>query len=108
MTACARELCMLDATGVGKASLVRRFVEGFFAERCLTTIGVTIDRKPVTVGDDEVHMEQVRADQWALDPAEIAALASEGWPILRTSAATGLGVEDAFRHVASRLLPGQP
>jgi small GTP-binding protein len=166
VTACERKGCMIGAAGVGKTSLVRRFVEGVFSDRYLSTIGVKIDRKSVKVGMDEVHMvlwdiegetdlrsirfrylrgaagylvvadgtrpqtldvarqlqhsvadrmpglpfvlllnKLDRADQWALAPSDVAALAAEGWTIVRTSAANGLGVEDAFRQLAVRLLP---
>ncbi len=66
-----RKICMLGAYGVGKTSLVRRFVESLFDERYHTTVGVKIDKKVVEVdhtpvmlmiwdlaGEDEV--EQVR------------------------------------------------
>jgi small GTP-binding protein len=42
---------MVGAFGVGKTSLVRRFVEGFFDERYITNIGVKIDRKDVKAGE---------------------------------------------------------
>lgn len=38
---------MLGATGVGKTSLVRRYVESLFSEKYQATIGVKIDRKLV-------------------------------------------------------------
>jgi small GTP-binding protein len=44
-----RKICMLGAFAVGKTSLVRRYVEGIFSEKYLTTIGVKIDRKSVSV-----------------------------------------------------------
>lgn len=166
MTIYERKLCMIGAAGVGKTSLVRRFVEGVFSERYLSTIGVKIDRKSVEVGADEVRMilwdiegetelrsirlrylrgaagyllvadgtreetlaaarqlqetvadrmpdlpfalllnKHDRADAWALDPDAAAQLASAGWTIFHTSAATGAGVEAAFHHMASRLVP---
>ncbi|MFB3829291.1 MAG: Rab family GTPase [Bryobacteraceae bacterium] len=66
-----KKICMLGAYGVGKTSLVRRFVESIFDERYHTTVGVKIDKKLLDVdgtsvmlmiwdlaGEDEV--EQVR------------------------------------------------
>ena len=41
---------MVGAFGVGKTSLVRRFVDSIFSDRYLTTVGVKIDRKDVSVG----------------------------------------------------------
>lgn len=43
-----RKVCMLGSFAVGKTSLVRRFVEGKFDDRYLSTIGVKISRKTVT------------------------------------------------------------
>ncbi len=51
-----KKICMVGQFGVGKTSLVRRFVESIFDERYLTTIGVKIDRKDVTVGSDSVTL----------------------------------------------------
>ena len=47
---------MLGAPGVGKTSLVRRFVSSMFSDRYQSTIGVKIDRKQVDVGDRTVNM----------------------------------------------------
>jgi small GTP-binding protein len=45
-----KKVCMVGQFGVGKTSLVRRFVFSLFDDRYLTTIGVKIDRKDVVVG----------------------------------------------------------
>jgi len=42
-----RKICILGDFAVGKTSLVRRFVEGRFDDRYLTTIGVKVSRRPV-------------------------------------------------------------
>lgn len=41
---------MVGRFGVGKTSLVRRFVESIFDDSYLTTVGVTISRKDVVLG----------------------------------------------------------
>jgi small GTP-binding protein len=51
-----KKVCMIGSFAVGKTSLVRRFVEGIFSDRYLTTVGVKIDRKRLTVGDQGVHL----------------------------------------------------
>jgi len=51
-----KKICMVGQFGVGKTSLVRRFVDSMFDERYLTTIGVKIDRKDVTVGSEPVTL----------------------------------------------------
>src|SRR5512136_1257378 len=40
-----KKVCLLGEFAVGKTSLVRRFVEGRFDDRYLSTIGVRISRK---------------------------------------------------------------
>ena len=47
---------MLGATGVGKTSLVRQFVQSIFSEKYHTTIGVKIDKKIVTSGIEDVML----------------------------------------------------
>ena len=45
---------MLGASGVGKTSLIRRFVQSIYSEKYHTTIGVKIDKKTLLVEDEEV------------------------------------------------------
>lgn len=47
---------MLGAFGVGKTSLVARYVHGIFSEKYQTTVGVKIDKKVVTVAGQEVSL----------------------------------------------------
>jgi small GTP-binding protein len=42
-----KKICLLGDFGVGKTSLVRRFVEDRFDDKYLTTIGVKISRKVI-------------------------------------------------------------
>ena len=42
--------------GVGKSSLVKRFVHQKFSDQYLTTIGVKIDKKVIEVGETQVKM----------------------------------------------------
>ena len=51
-----KKICMLGATGVGKTSLVRRFVQSIYSEKYHTTIGVKIDKKAVNVEGQEVGL----------------------------------------------------
>lgn len=44
-----KKICMLGAFAAGKTSLVRRFVTSCFSEQYHTTIGVTVDKKSMTV-----------------------------------------------------------
>ena len=40
-----KKICMLGGFGVGKTSLVSRFVTSIFSDTYLTTVGVKIDKK---------------------------------------------------------------
>lgn len=51
-----KKICMLGAFAVGKTSLVRRFVEGRFDDKYLSTLGVKISRKPVSIAGRAIHL----------------------------------------------------
>jgi small GTP-binding protein len=51
-----KKVCLLGTSGVGKTSLVAQFVHSMFSEKYLTTVGVKIDKKTVTVGETEVML----------------------------------------------------
>jgi hypothetical protein len=159
-----KKICLLGAFGVGKTSLVRRFVDTIFSDAYLTTVGVKIDKKTVTVGSEELALilwdiageDEVAAvrvtylrgaagyllvvdgtrpetletaasiqkritaelgaipffvllnksdlvEDWALAPERIEQLEATGWSFRRTSAKTGMGVEETFQELAARL-----
>ena len=51
-----KTICMLGAFAVGKTSLVRRFVSSCFSDQYQTTIGVTVDKKSMTVDGTSLTM----------------------------------------------------
>lgn len=51
-----KKICLLGSYGVGKTSLVSRFVHSMFADKYHTTVGVKIDKKVLAVGGDEVTL----------------------------------------------------
>ena len=51
MNAQARKICMLGDFGVGKTSLVARFMRNTFSDKYLTTVGVKVDSKEVDRGE---------------------------------------------------------
>ena len=160
-----KKVCVLGSFGVGKTSLVRRYVQSIFSDTYLTTVGVKVDKKSVTVGSDEVtlvlwdiageddinaiRMTYVRGaggyflvadgtrpetleiaksiqsrvttevgtvpfllllnkadllENWGLSREPVEALESAGWTVMRTSAKTGEGVEEAFQELAGRMV----
>lgn len=162
-----KKVCMLGATGVGKTSLVSQFVLSVFSDTYLTTIGVKVDKKTVSVdgrdvtlllwdiyGQDEfqtVRASYLRgasgyllvadgtrpltlatarelqtmadgvigrvpfvlvlnksdlANEWHVDDRALWRLAEDGWSVIRTSARTGEGVEQAFLTLAKRMMAG--
>ena len=51
-----KKICMLGGFGVGKTSLVSRFVTSVFSDTYLTTIGVKIDKKSIAVDSHEMTL----------------------------------------------------
>lgn len=51
-----KKVCMLGGFAVGKTSLVRRFVTNVFSEHYQTTIGVTVEKRTVTVDHQDVML----------------------------------------------------
>jgi small GTP-binding protein len=54
-----KKICLLGDFAVGKTSLVRRFVEGRFDEKYLSTIGVKVDRKVLHLPSPHLEEEKV-------------------------------------------------
>jgi small GTP-binding protein len=160
-----KKIAMLGMYGVGKTSLVKRFVSSIFDEKYHTTIGVKIDKKIVRAKDQEMTLmlwdvagaedhftvptsfirgsagyllvidgtrveslnrgfeliAQVQselgkipfvailnkidlADRWQLQQEHLKPLTALGCSVIRSSALTGEGVEEAFYTLAEQLL----
>jgi small GTP-binding protein len=160
-----KKICMLGSFAVGKTSLVSRYVTSMFSDKYLSTVGVKVDKKPVTVGGIEVTLllwdlygedgfqtvqksylrgasgyllvvDGTRYDtfaavrdlqkmaagvvgdvpfvlalnkadlaaEWQIDDRALFDVAEAGWPVIRTSAKTGLGVEEAFARITRAML----
>jgi small GTP-binding protein len=160
-----KKICVLGAFGVGKTSLVRRYVESIFSDAYLTTVGVKIDKKTVDVGSDAItlllwdvageddsqaiRMSYLRGaagyflvvdgtraetldvagsiqarvteeigplpflillnkadleEDWELSRPRAPDFEERAVAVLRTSAKTGEGVEEAFQKLAERIV----
>lgn len=51
-----KKVCILGDFAVGKTSLIRRYVEGRFDDKYLTTVGVVVSRKSVEYPDLTLQM----------------------------------------------------
>jgi small GTP-binding protein len=51
-----KKICMLGASGVGKTSLVQRFVKSIYSGKYHTTIGVKIDKKEITLANQNINL----------------------------------------------------
>ena len=162
-----KKVCMLGGFGVGKTSLVARFVSSMFSDKYLTTVGVKVDKKTVPIdsgemtlmlwdiyGQDEfqtvrdsylrgtsgyllvadgtrsatldtatalqqkaesvagrvpfvllLNKADLEAD-WQVNERALWKLAEQGWRVLKTSAKTGAGVDDAFAKLAREMAAG--
>jgi small GTP-binding protein len=60
----SKKICLVGDFGVGKTSLVRRFVDGSFSDLYLTTVGVKISRKLVQL---DRPLESIQLLIWDLE-----------------------------------------
>lgn len=51
-----KKICLLGAFSVGKTSLIQRYVNRLFSDKYLTTVGVKIDKKQISVGKTELNL----------------------------------------------------
>jgi len=51
-----KKVCLLGTSAVGKTSLVKRFVQGIFSDKYMTTVGVKIDRKTESIDGRDVDL----------------------------------------------------
>lgn len=51
-----KKVCMIGAFAAGKTSLVQQYVYSIFSEKYLTTIGVKVDKKTMTVKNKTIDL----------------------------------------------------
>ncbi|MEH1840915.1 MAG: Rab family GTPase [Nostoc sp.] len=56
MSTISKKICLFGDFGVGKTSLIRRFVESQFSDEYLSTVGVKISRKLVSVSEQDLQL----------------------------------------------------
>jgi len=159
------KICILGSSGVGKTSLVQRFVTSLFSDKYLSTVGVKIDNKLITISDEEIRLViwdlageddfftipvsylrgsagyflvidgtrrntyvqaidlQRRIEEeiglvpfitlinkidlhkvWELSSEDLVKLQQQQWVLIKSSAKEGIGVEEAFTRLATRVL----
>ncbi|MBX7221854.1 MAG: GTP-binding protein [Blastocatellia bacterium] len=70
------------------------------AIRLQKNVETTVGRIPfvAVLNKSDLH------DLWELDDSQLKALEAQGWNFIRTSAKTGMGVEESFRMLAEKML----
>ena len=66
MSVITKKVCLLGDFNVGKTSLIRRFVEDKFSDRYLSTVGVKVCRKTVSIKTD-LNIHQTNLLIWDLE-----------------------------------------
>ena len=49
MSVISKKICLIGDFSVGKTSLIKRFIEGIFSDKYLTTIGIKVSRKLISL-----------------------------------------------------------
>ncbi|MBN3959370.1 Rab family GTPase [Nostoc sp. NMS8] len=58
MSTISKKICLFGDFGVGKTSLIRQFVESQFSDEYLSTVGVKISRKLVSISEENLLSTQ--------------------------------------------------
>ncbi len=126
------KICMAGEAGVGKTSLIRRYVLDEFDDRYVATLGTKITKKSLTVrhpsgtgnaldawassirsvaGDIPTYGVVNKEDlnpQAAMSSTEVESFfRSRGWAWSYASAKSGRGVEEIFQGLVTQLLAGR-
>jgi small GTP-binding protein len=64
----SQKICLIGDFGVGKTSLIRQFVDRQFSDQYLSTVGVKISRKIVSIASDsEEELIQLQLMVWDIE-----------------------------------------
>jgi hypothetical protein len=86
---------ILVVDGTRRATLDRAFILQKSAEE-------TTGKAPFVI----VLNKSDLVDEWELDEKTIAEMSEKGWSVIKGSAKTGLGVEEAFLTLSAKMLEG--
>lgn len=53
MSKVVKKICLIGPEGVGKTSMIRRYVDNSFDEKYITTIGVSLSHKIISINEDQ-------------------------------------------------------
>ncbi len=70
MKTISKKICLLGDSAVGKTSLVRRFVYSLFSDKYISTLGVKVSHKAVTVPGSNNDIVEVKIMLWDLSGNE--------------------------------------
>ena len=63
----SQKVCLVGDFGVGKTSLIRQFVDRQFSDQYLSTVGVKISRKLVSIPDATQEIQQLQLIVWDIE-----------------------------------------
>jgi small GTP-binding protein len=63
----SQKICLIGDFGVGKTSLIRQFVDRQFSDKYLSTVGVKISRKLVSVNNFQTEPKQLQLIIWDIE-----------------------------------------
>jgi len=98
-----KKICLLGEYGVGKTSLIRRFVYDLFSDDYITTIGVKVTEKLLPPVEKEKRMQQFRFMIWDIAGSEEGAIKHENYWVGASGAliVTDLCRPDTFSYTSS-------
>jgi small GTP-binding protein len=63
----SQKICLIGDFGVGKTSLIRQFVDRQFSDKYLSTVGVKISRKLVSIDNSQAEPKQLQLIVWDIE-----------------------------------------
>lgn len=111
-TSMARKVCLIGDFSVGKTSLTRRFISNTFSDHYLTTVGVKIETKQLTLDQDK----ELALVVWDIAGSDTLSTASTAYVkgaagfLLVADGTRKVTVESAFRlkDDIHRIIPDVP